>query len=181
MATCRDIISRALHMARIVDREDDPTAAELRDGITVLNSLYEGWLMSGMFRRLSDVYSAGDYEAGEAQRIFIESGTATLPETIDNDRKPRDLTALEITDDNGRRAYVWDRTAWAQITGLSENDEAPLATRSFNGLAACVAAAFAEEFGAEITGSIARQSAAFKMALSLKLGSEQDLVSGTYF
>lgn len=181
MATCRDIVFRALRMAGIVDREDDPTAAELRDGMTVLQSLYDGWLIGGMFGRLTDVYEAGDYEASEGQRIFIDSGTVTLPSTIDDDRKPRDLVAIEAHDDNGRQAWIWDRTQWTRIDSLSENDDAPLANRGVNGLAACVAVYYAEEFGAPVSAAAMIQARNFKVALSYKFGSEREVTTGTYY
>lgn len=180
MATCQDIVSRALHMAGVVARADDPDAAELRDGMTVLQSLYDGWLIGGMFGRLTDVYESGSYEAGEGQRVFITSGTLTLPTEID-ERKPRDLVAIEAFDDDGRKAYIWDRTAWVKITDLDTADDAPLSNRGVNGLAACVAVAFAEEFGATVAGSTMMQCRAFKTALSYKLGSEREVSTGTYY
>ncbi len=168
-------------MARVVGREESPDASELRDGMIALSSLYEGWLTNGMFGRLTDVYQPGDYEAGEGERIYT-TGTVTLPDTVDDgERQPRDLVAVEVNDAAGRRAYVWDRTAWAQITGLAEGDEAPLATRSYNGLAACVATVFADEFGAELTNGIVRQASVFKTALSFKMGSERTPSTATYF
>lgn len=181
MATCRDIVSRALRMSRVVDRGDDPEAEELADGMIVLQSLYDQWLVSGMFGRLLDVYSAGDYEAGEGQRVFIDSGTITLPSVIDDERKPRDLVAIEAHDDSGRQVWIWDRTAWVRIDNLTDSDEAPLSQRGVNGLAACVAVAYAEEFGAEITASTARQCGSFKAALAYRLGSETDPVAGVYY
>lgn len=180
MATCRDIVSRALHMARVVDREDDPTAAELRDGLTVLQTLYDQWLVGGMFGRLTDVYESDSYEASEGQRIFLDTGTVTLPTEID-DRKPRDLVAIEAFDSEGRRAWIWDRTAWVRIDSLADSDDAPLAERGVNGLAACVALNYAEEFGAEVTANVLRQCAAFKTALSYKFGSQRDIVAGQFY
>lgn len=182
MATCRDIVSRALRMAGVVDREEDPTAAELRDGMTVLQSLYDSWLIGGMFGRLSDVYETGSYEAEEGQRIYLDSGTVTLPTLINNDRKPRDLVAIETYDPtNGRRAWVWDRIAWVQINALDDDDPAPLSDRGENGLAACLAVYYAEEFGAELSASTIRQCGQFKSALSFKFGSEREPSTGSWF
>lgn len=180
--TVRDIVTRALHMSRIVARGEDPDADELRDGVTGLQSLYSQWLIGGMFGTLADVYSADSYEAGEGQRIFLDSGTVTLPDFIDNDRKPRDLVAIETNDPtNGRQAFIWDRTAWVRIDSLTENDDAPLADRGVNGLAACLAMVYADEFGQEIGQAVVRQASAFKTALALRLGSETDPVAGQYY
>lgn len=182
MATCRDIVTRALHMTGVVPREEDPSAAELEQGLTVLQSLYDGWLQGGMFGRLTDVYEPGDYEAEEGQRVFIDSGTATLPATVDDEsRKPRDLVAIEVTDDAGRRAYIWDRNAWVRLDSLAAGDDAPLAERGVNGLAACLALAYADEFGADVRPGVVRQCAAFKTALSFKFGSERAPSTATYF
>ncbi len=181
MATCRDIVTRALVMARVVARGDDPDAQELEDGLTVLQGLYDSWLVGGMFGRLTDVYEPGDYEAGEGERVHIDSGTLTLPTTIDDVRKPRDLVAIEGFDDTGRKAYIWDRNAWVRITGLLENDDAPLADRSVNGLAACVALNYAHEFGAELREGVVMQARSFKTALSYKLGSEREVREASWF
>lgn len=181
MTTCRDVVTRALHMAGVVPRGEDPDADELRDGLTVLQSLYDGWLIGGMFGRLKDVYETSDYEASEGERVYMTTGTLTLPTLIDDDRKPRDLVAIEVFEDDVRRAYVWDRTAWVQINDLEEADDAPLSSRGANGLAACVAVAYAEEFGAEVKGSAMMQCRNFKTALSYKLGSERDVVAGIWF
>lgn len=183
MATCRDIVTRALHMARIVDREDDPTAAELRDGMTALQSLYDQWLTGGMFGRLTDIYDTGTYEASEGQRVYLDTGgTLTLPTLIDDDRKPRDLVAIESFVAGGSRsAYIWDRTAWVQVNGLSEDDPAPLSARGVNGLAACLAMLYADEFGAEVGPGTVLQARNFKTALSFKFGSEREPTVSDYF
>lgn len=181
MATCLDVITRALRMIGVVPREDEPSAAELRDGLTVMQSLYDGWLTGGMFGRLTDVYEPGDYEAGEGERVFITDGTLTLPTEIDEDRKPRDLVAIEGFDITGRKAYVWDRTAWTRIDALTATDEAPLASRGVNGLAACVAVAYADEFGAPIGPGTLLQARNFKTALSYKFGSERAVSMGIWF
>lgn len=181
MATCRDIVSRALVMAKIIPRGEDPEADELSDGMTVLQSLYDTWLTGGMFGRLTDVYEPGDYEAGEGERVFIDSGTLTLPTAIDDERKPRDLVAIEAFDDDGRKAYIWDRTEWVRIDSLTADDDAPLASRGVNGLAACVAMNYAEEFGVELAVTTVRQAGTFKAALAYRFGSENEPVAGAYF
>lgn len=182
MTTCRDIVYRALRQVRVIGLSDDPEAEELTNGMLILQSLYDQWLTGGMFGRLKDIYNDGDYEACEGQRIYLDSGTVTLPETIDDDRKPRDLVAIETHDPtNGRRAWIWDRIAWVRIDSLEPGDDAPLADRGMNGLAACVAQLYAEEFGETPTSNVARQAASFKQALSYKMGSTQNAVAGTYY
>ena len=180
MTTCAAIVSRALHMGGIVPRRRSPSAEELRDGMTILQSLYDEWLVSGMFGRLTDVYQDGDYEAGEGERVYLSSGSVTLPSEID-DRKPRDLVAIEYFDAQGRKAYLWDRTGWVRIDALEPGEDAPLSERGANGLAACVAVAFIEEFGGSVSSGMMLQARNFKTALSYKLGSERDLNPGQYY
>lgn len=182
MATCRDIVTRALRMAGVVPRSDVPDADELRDGMTALQSLFDGWLTGGMFGRLQDVYETGSYEASEGQRVFLDSGTLTLPALIDDDRKPRDLVAIESFVEGGtRQAHLWDRTGWVRIDALDVDDEAPLSNRGVNGLAACVAQYYAEEFGAQLGASIILQARNFRLALSYKFGTEREVVGGAWF
>lgn len=180
MATCRDVVTRALRMAKVVPRSDEPDAEELRDGLIVLQSLYDTWLTNGMFGRLKDVYEEGDYEAGEGERV-MSTGAITLPSVIDDDRKPRDLSAIETFTGSTRAAYIWDRTAWVSITNLAESATAPLSDRGMNGLAACLAQAYCEEFGEPLTSSIVMQAAAFRTGLSFKFGTTRDVVAGSYY
>jgi len=181
MPTCRDIITRALRMSEVIGRSEEPDAEELQDGMIVLQSLYLGWFTSGMFGKLCDVYEQGDYDAGENQRVYLEDGVVTLPETIDEDRKPRDLVAVEVDSEAGAQIHVWDRTKWVRLDSLEPTDDAPLANRGPNGLAACLAMNFCEEFGAPIKQSMALQARAFKSALSLKYGTTQGNAYGQYF
>lgn len=179
--TCRDVVTRAMRMAGVIGRSESPDADELRDGMTVLESLYLGWFTGGMFGRLEDRYEIGGYDAGEGQRVYVESGTVTLPTLIDEERRPRDLVAVEIDTDTGRTLHLWDRTEWVRLDNLEPGSIAPLATRSPNGLAACVARNFAEEFGAPISQTAMLQCRNFKAALSLKFGTTQEPLEGQWF
>lgn len=174
-------MTRALRMGRIVPRTEEPEAAELRDGMYALQNLFDNWLANGMFGKLSDVYKSTDYTAQEGERVYMDGGTLTLPVTIDNDRKPRDLAAIEYFASGERRAYVWDRNEWVRIDGLLEADTAPLSNRGVNGLAACVARAYVEEFGGQLSGAILLQERNFRSALAFKYGSERDSVTGDWF
>ena len=104
-----------------------------------------------------------------------------MPVLIENDRKPRDLAAVEYFVDGVRQAYVWDRNAWVRIDDVEAADEAPLSGRGRNGLAACVAKHYVDEFGGAITAGIALQARNFQMALSLKYGAERETVTDSWF
>lgn len=185
MVTCRDIVARAMKMAGILGQGEMPEAEELDSGMTVLQSMYDQWLAGGMFGRLLDAYQDGDYEAKANQRVYVNEGIGTLPdftELNDTDEcRWRDLAAVEIYDTNGRRAYVWDRDAWVRIDNLLPGDDAPLAMRGANGLAACLAVYYAEEYGAQIGAGAALQARNFKFSLATRYGTQQDLVPGVYF
>lgn len=178
--TCRDVVSRALRMVGIVGRSEDAEADELRDGMIVLQSLYDGWLVNGMFGKLTDVNDDVGYDARPGQRI-TSTGAVTLPIYTDEICPWHDLAAIEIFDVAGRRAYVWDRNAWVRLDSLEPSDEAPLSARSPNGLAACLAVLYAEEFGGQPTAAAMRQCMVFKSALSFKFGSTQEPVEGQWF
>lgn len=179
--TCRSIVSRAMRMTGILGRTEDAEAEELRDGMLVLQSLYDQWLIGGMFGRLQDVYEDGDYDAQPGQRVYVNDGTATLPDITDTDCRWHDLAAIEIYDTAGRKVWLWDRNAWVRLDGLEPGDNAPLSDRGANGLAACLALLYAEEFGAQMSAGVLTQARTFKYGLSLKLGTSQAVASGQYF
>lgn len=177
-------MTRALHMTGVVDREDDPTARELEDGMTVLQSLYAGWIAGGMFGRLEDVYKSGDYDALEGERVSVDDATITIPATIDDDgetRAPRELTAVAVITSTGEVLYLFVAGQWRRLDTLAETDEAPLSNRGANGLAACVAVAYAEEFGAPLGPGTYAQCRNFKTALSFKFGSTREPVAADWF
>lgn len=177
----RDIVTRALRMVGVLGRSEEPEADELRDGMAVLESMYLGWFTGGMFGKLEDRYEIGDYEAGEGQRIYVEDGTVTLPDLIDEDRRPRDLVAVEVDNGTTRTVNIWDRTKWVRLDSLEPAAPAPLSDRGANALAACLAVNFAEEFGAAIPASVMLQCRNFKAALSFKFGTTQEPLHGQWF
>lgn len=180
-ATCRDIVSRALRMTGIIGRSEDAEADELADGMLVLQSMYDQWLIGGMFGTLKDTYYDGDYDVEVGQRAYISDGVATLPDITDTDCRWHDLAAIEVFDTEGRKVWLWDRNAWVRLDGLEPGSDAPLSDRGVNGLAACLAILYAEEFGAQPGAGVLTQSRTFKWNLSLKLGSTQDTTAGTFF
>lgn len=181
MATVRDIVTRSLRMAGIVSQNEQAEAHELDNGLFVLQSMYDEWLTAGMFGRLDDVRLEVDFDAKPGQRIYAPADTVTLPVFEDAECPWRDLAAIEIFDVGGRRAYIWDRTKWVRIDALSPGDDAPLALRGANGLAACLAVVYAEEYGAQVGAGAVRQSNAFKSQLSYKMGTTRDPVPGQYY
>jgi len=185
MPTCRDIITRALRKARVYAAGEEPSAEDMADGLDELQNLYEQWGSGGMFGRLSDVHTNADYEASPGERVVLtEDATVTIPETIyddGSDYPPYDLSFIEVIAPDSVTRYLYSGGRWVEIGALGLDDEAPLANRGRGGLAACLALAYAEEFGAEVGPGVARQAAAFKTALSLKMGSDAARTAPDYF
>lgn len=182
MTTCRDIVSRALRMAGIVAKGRDPKAPEMTDGMFALQSTYDSMFVGGMFGRLRDVHVGEDYEAGPGQRVFASDGEVTLPAMDGYDcRSIRDLTAIEINAEGIRQTYIWDRNGWTRLDSLGETDEAPLAHRGAEGLAACVAMQIVEDYGQSPTAMMDRKAGNFRTNLRLGLGAERDIAAGVWY
>lgn len=187
MATCQDIVTRALQMARITALGRTPKAAESEHGLMALQSLYDSFFASGAFGTLTDVYTEVDYEAGEGERVIATTGvTVTLPDTIvdDNtglDRTPRELSAVVVVQDGLTTNNVYEAAAWVSCTGLELGDDAPLSNRDAAGLAAVLAKDIAGTFGTELSGSQRQMADRFRMSLFYKLGSDQGRGVNQYY
>lgn len=189
MPTCRDIITHAMRQAKILAAGVDPDADELADGLVALQSLYDGWVANGMFGRLKDRYESEDYDASEGERVIAPSGvTVTFPTTIDSDafsdeRAPRDMSVIETIINGVRTVKLWDRTGWVDLLDLTENSEAPLASRGAWGLAATLAisGAFVAMFGGDPGLDVRMAALRFQNGVSTKFGSTQDSIAGSYF
>lgn len=181
-ASCRDIVTRALRMAGIVPKGRDPKAAEMTDGMFALQGLYDSMFTGGMFGTLRDVNVYGDYEAGPGQRVLADDGEVTLPAMDDYDcRSIRDLAAIEINGAGIRKTYIWDRNGWTRLDALGETDEAPLANRGAEGLAACLAMQIVEDYGQAPTAMMDRKAGNFRTNLRLGWGAERDVVAGVWY
>lgn len=187
MPTCRDIITRALRKARVYAAGETPSDDDMEDGLDELQNLYEQWGVGGMFGRLSDVYTNSDYEAAPNERVTVtDSAVVTIPVTVDDDGTdypPFDLAFVEVIDTVGETVtrYIYEGGAWVEVSNLALDDEAPLAGRGRSGLAACLAIAYAEEFGASVGPGVARQAGSFRTALSLKAGGDAQRTAPDYF
>lgn len=186
MATCRDVITRAYGLPGIV-RNDDPTADEAEWGLIGLQSLFDTWVAGGMFGRLTDVYTSVAYTAREGERVIASgSPTITIPTTYaqdgdaGTDRAPYDLSLIEVQDGQTRNVWLYDRSAWVDLTDLALEDACPLALRGMSGLAACLALEIAGPSWTA-TDAIMRLAAQFKQALSYKIGSTRPVRTASYF
>jgi hypothetical protein len=175
MATCNDIIRRALQMTSIVALGEVPTADEAEFGMEALQSMYDAWVEGGMFGRLKDVYKTEDYEAQEQERVIAPSGvTVTLPvtvESVEGDRAPREMSCIVTIINGVQVSRIYHKGAWLTLNSLDVSDEAPLSDRGAFGLAASLALMIAETFqrGA-VSASVASMARQFIGGVSLKLG-----------
>ena len=187
MPTCADIITRALRKARVYAPGETPSDDEMNDGLDELQNLYEQWGSAGMFGRLKDVLVSLDYEAAPGERIIVSAAAViTIPTSLSVDGEivpPYDTSYIEVIDTVALTVtrYLFENGAWTAIGALLLTSQAPLATKGRTGLAACLAMAYAEEFGSQIGPDVARQAAAFKTALSLKWGADAARSTPDYF
>lgn len=185
MATCRDIITYALRIGKVIGTRAEPTAAEAEMGMVALQSLYDQWRTGGMFGRLKDVYETTDYEAGERQLVTSDGSAITFPVTIDDDspRAPRDLALIEANNGSAQVARIYDRTGWIDLLGLTLDDAAPLADRGAYALGAALACSggFITMFGAQIAPEAQRLSSGFIRSLAHSYGSTQDRSGADWF
>lgn len=92
MATCGDIVNRALRKLGRLGSGRDPRTVDATDTLNALRGLYTSLIAVGAFGRLSDVIPTADYVAGENERVFRDTDatlTITLPETMPMYREPR--------------------------------------------------------------------------------------------
>jgi hypothetical protein len=194
MATCLDIITSALKLAKVLPSGGTPSAAETEDGMDCLQSLYDEFVASGMFGRLTDVYLTASDTAQEGKRYLLASGvTLTEPTTISAEdncdgvvRQPRDLSLYESLTSTGTRSVrLYDRTGWVNLLDLQTSDIAPLSSRGKMGLAATLAisGAFAAMFNdtAGMSPDVRAAATRFRASLCYKIGSTRDRNQVEYF
>jgi len=188
MPTCGDVITRALQKARVYAGGEPPSVEDMTNGLDELQNLYEQWGSNGMFGRLTDVMTAGDYEAAANERITVTTAAAvvTIPTSFSvdgEDTPPYDTAFIEVINTVALTVtrYLYEKGAWVAIGALALTSEAPLASKGRGGLAACLALAYAEEFGAQVGPGVQRQAASFKMGLSMKYGADAARTAPDYF
>ena len=187
MPTCRDIITRALRKAKVYAAGETPSADDINDGLDELKNLYEQWGSNGMFGRLADVLADDDYEASPNERITAtDSAVITIPTVFEDggeDYPPYDTAFIEVVDTVAVtvQRYIYENGAWVELSNLSLDDEAPLAGKGQGGLSACLAVAYAEEFGATVGPGVQRQAASFTTGLGMKYGSDSYCTKPSYF
>lgn len=176
--TCRDIIRTALRKAGALSAGSEPTAAEAREALQALQSLYLEWVDRAVFGRLTTVSAAGAYEAGEGERVIANGFSVTFPSLVTEGcetRPPNDLSLILVVTAGAEpdcRIYDANRAEWVSLNGLSLSDNAPLAGRGGDGLAACLVRRIAGDYGLPTSDEIERSANRFITALGLKRTSQ---------
>ena len=192
MATVRATVTRAMRKLRLVASGDEPTAAELADGVAVVQGIFDAWAAGGMFGRLDR--QLGNASAYEPVVLLWESlpGDTSVelpvrlrdPETGDT-VPPADLSYIEVVDETTgvRKAYLWDarKAAWGRVDALTADSAMPLSGRSAEGLAAVVATRLAEEFGQSPGPWLVREAGGFLQAMATRYGETRETTQADYF
>lgn len=192
--TVREVCTSALRKARQVRVGGTPAAEETEAAKATLQSIYHEAIGKGWFGRLTDVSLTDStaYEAKENERIFNntpldEDITITLPETIDDDvtgqtRPPRDYSLVVVVGDTERAFLFSSRLgAWQDLTALTLNTAAPLADRSFDGLASLLALRIAGDYGADVSAATTVAAANFLSLITHKADRERAETAVDYF
>lgn len=208
MTTCRDIVRLALGRLRQLRAGEDPAGSEVTDGMVMLQSLYDGWVSSGLFGRLNDIIISANYTANEQDRVINDgnytvelplSYTPTVPSGTyyplwPDERRwtalqtstslpPRDLAMIEIMDAGSPQRFLYSAhlRQWVQINGLALTDVAPLAEHGAMGLASCLASIMGDEYGAQLGPSVQKLATEFKWGLSSRYDSQRVAGMQDYF
>jgi hypothetical protein len=191
-STCRDVISLALRIGKVVGVSGTPTAAETELGMEALQSFYLDLVANGMFGRSTDVMTSVAYEAKPGERVQTLGGAAvSVPALVSRGCSrgklpPYDLALIEIVDvaagTRSLKLYEAALGAWSELSGLTLDSPAPLVSRGAMGLAAtfAVSGAFLVAFGGNIDPNLAPAVKTFRLGIIGKSGSEQPRLSDGY-
>jgi hypothetical protein len=191
MATCREIIKRAMRRLSVLPSGREPKAAEAEDGLDALQDLYTQLVGAGALGVLTAVEVGADYTAGEWQRITNTSGgaiTITLPESIEDDstetgtRAPYDRAVVQVTG-AFPETHIYDAAldAWVQIEALTLDSEAPLSTQLAGGLSAMLAVNIADEYGVQPPTGVALAARSFMATITGRHAEQRPALEATYF
>jgi hypothetical protein len=179
MTTCRDIVTLALRQARVVGVGRTPRASEADEGMNALQSLYNSMFSKGPLGPFTEVYATEDYTAKEDERIIADNATITIPDTIEvygeQDRTPKDLSAVVVITDTTRNQYVFSLGRWEVCHDLTLDSVAPLAERDKTGLAALLAVEYAEMFGASLLPATQMRARRFMGEISGRFSEAKEL------
>lgn len=191
MATCREVIKRAMRRLNLLAAGREPKASEATDGLTALQGLYQTLVSSGSLGELTAIAIQADYDALEWQRITSTDGVAhtiTLPVTITDAstdlgyRMPYDKAVVLVAGATPA-TYIYEAVLgdWVLVEGLTLDSVAPLSTQLAEGLAARLALSIADEYGRDLPPAVARASITFMATLTGRHAEQRQPLAATYF
>ena len=184
MHTARDVITLALKKLGVLRSGGVPSTSDAADALASLQSWYKEQITQGAFGRVRSVIATSDLTAETGQHIANTSATpivVTLPVTGPwwwyEETTPRDLSVVVSTDlTDTRLTHIYDAQAqrWIDVENLELEDEAPLSSRGFDGLASVLAVRLSEFFGDSLLNARTLRSAnSFSLALVSRHGIEE--------
>lgn len=179
--TCRDVITLAMKKLGVLRSGGEPKAADAADALASLQSFYFECITQGTFGRVTSIIATADLTAYPGQHINnTDSGTitVTLPTTSEwwwtDPVPPADLSVIRSTDLSDTRLthfYDGQTQRWVSIETLALEDEAPLSSRGYDGLASVLAVRLVDLFGDSLLSARTMKSAnSFMLALVSRHG-----------
>jgi hypothetical protein len=199
MATNLDIIKRAMRKLHVLASGTDPSSAQASDGMDALQSLLVELIGNGGLGRLADVvvpntetaytafgWSRVKYSTGCTVTLPTYSGDAPDATSTGNDYGTdsgncyafHDMAPIVLVDNDGAATYYIFKAysdSWAQVSGLVEQDDFPLAAHYENGFAAMLAEALADDYDTQPSAMTMRQAAWCRHQLVNKWDSESNV------
>lgn len=168
MATCTDILTRALRRLKVIDEREAPTADHGATGLAALQGVFDHYVLTAS---LEDYVATANYTAEENQRIRLSGGawTITYPTTLSNEggRDPYDLSVVVVAGATPvHKVYDAQLGSWVTVSGLTLGGECPLSTRNANAMVGALAEALSDEFGRPLTAALIRDASHGKQLLS---------------
>lgn len=187
MATCQQIITRAMRLLGLLEDGGAASTNELANGLENLQAMIDGLpaLMLGGPWVEVDVTDTS-YTAGEDERIRLTdpdvSTDITFPsrildydaDTEDGYRKPREGARVqviaELSGDPYRRTYVYTAYAgWARIDALALSDANPFGPVLDDALTGLLAQRIAPEFSVAVNPQVAEMAGRGRTQLDQRL------------
>ena len=164
--TCLDVVRRAARLLGIVSSGAVPTGTDAATLLEYMQGVIDD--LPALTRgEWTDVVldTATAYEANDGDRIILDGvdPAITLPSTWQDDNGD-DVLQIDLARVNviGTGVYVWSssRGAWALVTDLALSDSFPFGGEDVPGIAALIACAAADEYGAQLSPFTIERAAA---------------------
>lgn len=169
MATCQEIIKRALRLLGVLAAGDEPEAADAADGQIALVAMLTNAVAKSAQPGLTRVLvTDATYTAGEDELIGYDgatSSTITLPTTVEDadtteTRAPKNMAVVMVAGTTPQ-TFIYDEAYgdWVEVNALALTDYCPLSGMDSEALAAGLAGYLADEYGRQMGPVLASRAA----------------------